>query len=136
MSALPRLEVANLTRSYDGRRAVDDLSLAVGPGQVTCLLGPSGCGKSTTLRIIAGVERQDAGEVCVEGQPISNDSINVAPEERRIGLMFQDFALFPHLSVADNVGFGLRGDRSRIRQQVEALLHKVGMSRHVDQYSP
>lgn len=134
MSVPPRLEVSNLTRSFEGRKVVDDVSLVVGQGQVTCLLGPSGCGKSTTLRMIAGVDNQDAGEIRVEGRPICNDEIRVPPEERRIGLMFQDFALFPHLSVAGNVAFGLKGPKAAIRQQVELLLHKVGMSRHIDRY--
>ncbi len=113
---------------------VQGVSLQVMPGQVTCLLGPSGCGKSTTLRIIAGVDRQDAGEVLVDGTPISAGPLHVPPEERGIGLMFQDFALFPHLDVARNVGFGLTGSRSQIRARVETLLRKVGMLRHIDAY--
>src|SRR6056297_1176074 len=104
------------------------------PGQVMCLLGPSGCGKSTTLRMIAGVEMQDAGEIHVDGELVCDTVFRVPPEERRIGLMFQDFALFPHLSVAGNVAFGLKGPKAAIRQQVETLLHKVGMSRHIDRF--
>lgn len=134
MPVPPRLEVCNLTRSFDGRKVVDDVSLSIGQGQVTCLLGPSGCGKSTTLRIIAGVETQDTGEIRVEGRPICSDTVQVPPEDRRIGLMFQDFALFPHLSVAGNVAFGLKGSKAAIRQQVEVLLAKVGMSRHIDRF--
>ncbi|SMY07817.1 ABC transporter ATP-binding protein [Flavimaricola marinus] len=133
MTTAPRLEIRQISRSFDGRRVVDDVSLSIQPGQVTCLLGPSGCGKSTTLRIIAGVERQDSGEVLVDGQLISDGVHAVPPEGRGIGLMFQDFALFPHLSVMGNVAFGL-SDKSKARARVEELLARVGMSRHIDRF--
>jgi iron(III) transport system ATP-binding protein len=103
----PRLEVQQLTRQFGGRRVVDDVSLTIPAGQVTCLLGPSGCGKSTTLRIIAGVDMQDSGKIFADGKLVCDTVFRVPPEGRAIGLMFQDFALFPHLSVADNIGFGL-----------------------------
>ncbi|GGL83569.1 spermidine/putrescine ABC transporter ATPase [Pseudooceanicola nanhaiensis] len=128
----PRLDIRNLTRRYGGRAVVDDVSLSVMPGQVTCLLGPSGCGKSTTLRMIAGVETQDSGVVLVDGQPISDGVRNLPPEQRQIGLMFQDFALFPHLSVADNVGFGLKGPRAEVRARVEEMLARVDLGRFID----
>ena len=127
----PRLDIANISKAFDGRRVVDDVSLQVMPGQVTCLLGPSGCGKSSTLRIIAGVERQDSGTIHVDGRLISDAETRVAPELREIGLMFQDFALFPHLKVGDNVGFGLKGKQP---DRVKTLLEKVGMSAHIDRY--
>jgi iron(III) transport system ATP-binding protein len=130
----PRLEICNIVRSFGGRRVVDDVSLVVMPGQVTCLLGPSGCGKSTTLRIIAGVDIQDAGTIHVDGRLICDTVTRVPPEERGIGLMFQDFALFPHLDVARNVAFGLKGPKGEVRGRVEDLLRKVGMSRHIDAY--
>jgi iron(III) transport system ATP-binding protein len=130
----PRLEIRNILRSFGGRQVVDDVSLSVMPGQVTCLLGPSGCGKSTTLRIIAGVDMQDAGTIHVDGRLICDTVTRVPPEERGIGLMFQDFALFPHLDVARNVAFGLKGPKGEVRGRVEDLLAKVGMSRHIDAY--
>ena len=133
-TASPRLEIKNLVRHYDGRAVVDDLSLQVMPGQVTCLLGPSGCGKSTTLRMIAGVEMQNAGEIWVDGQLICDTVFRVPPERRHIGLMFQDFALFPHLSVADNVAFGLSRDKAAKLRRVEELLERVGMSRFLKAY--
>ena len=133
-SDTPRLEIRNLIRSYDGRRVVDDVSLSILPGQVTCLLGPSGCGKSTTLRIIAGVEMQDSGEIWVDGKLVCDTVFRVPPERRGIGLMFQDFALFPHLSVADNVGFGLKGSREQKRARAEELLRKVDLLRHIDAF--
>ncbi len=126
-SATPLLEIKNLTRRFGGRTVVDDVSLKLMPGQVTCLLGPSGCGKSTTLRIIAGVERQDAGTVLVEGQVISDARLDTAPEHRSIGLIFQDFALFPHLCVAQNVEFGLTDSKQAKRARVSELLERVNL---------
>jgi len=130
----PRLEIRNLTRRYDGRLVVEDVSLCVMAGQVTCLLGPSGCGKSTTLRMIAGVEMQDSGEIHVDGKLICDTVFRVPPERRQIGLMFQDFALFPHLSVAENVGFGLRGPRADKRARVLELLERVHLAHHIDAF--
>ena len=128
----PRLEIKNIVKNFGGRRVVDDVSLTVMPGQVTCLLGPSGCGKSTTLRIIAGVENQDDGAIYVDGKLVSDAGFTLPPEQRNIGLMFQDFALFPHLTVAQNVAFGLAG--RKITDRVHDLLAKVGMSAHIDDY--
>ena len=131
----PRLEIRNLRRSFAGRVVVNDVSLSIQPGQVTCLLGPSGCGKSTTLRMIAGVEMQDSGEIYVDGHLICDTVFRVPPERREIGLMFQDFALFPHLSVADNVAFGLRkGSKAQKRARVEELLDRVDLRRFIDGY--
>lgn len=130
----PRLEIRNLIRRFDGRAVVDNVSLQIMPGQVTCLLGPSGCGKSTTLRMIAGVEMQDSGEIYVDGRLVCDTHYHVPPEHREIGLIFQDFALFPHLSVAGNVGFGLKGSKDEKRARVEVLLGKVGLIRFIDGY--
>lgn len=128
------LEVRNLTRRFGGRAVVSDVSLSVAPGQVMCLLGPSGCGKSTTLRIIAGVDDPDAGSVSVNGRVMCDATTHVPPESRSIGLMFQDFALFPHLSVFDNVGFGLRADRAEKARRISALLERVHLSGFEDSY--
>lgn len=134
-SQTPRLQIRNLVRHFEGRRVVDDVSLTIMPGRVTCLLGPSGCGKSTTLRMIAGVEMQDSGEILVDGNLICDTVFRVPPERREIGLMFQDFALFPHLSVADNVSFGLRsGTREEKRARVVELLQRVDLMRFIDSY--
>ncbi len=134
MTEVPRLEIRDLRRSFDGRTVVDGVSLSIMPGQVTCLLGPSGCGKSTTLRMIAGVEMQDSGEIYVDGTLISDTVTRVPPERREIGLMFQDFALFPHLSVEGNVAYGLRGTRAEKRARVEEMLGRVHMQRFIDMY--
>jgi iron(III) transport system ATP-binding protein len=128
----PRLEIKNIIKNFGGRRVVDDVSLTVMPGQVTCLLGPSGCGKSTTLRIIAGVEKQDSGAIHVDGNMVCDGDFTLPPEQRHIGLMFQDFALFPHLTVAQNVAFGLKG--GKVTDRVHELLGKVGMSAHINDY--
>ncbi len=130
----PRLEVQNLVRRFDGQVVVDDVSFSIPAGQVTCLLGPSGCGKSTTLRIIAGVDMQDQGKIFVDGNLVCDTVFRVPPERRAIGLMFQDFALFPHLSVADNVAFGLDGSRAEKRARVVELLERVHLEKHIDSY--
>ena len=130
-TAPPRLEVQDLVRSFGGRRVVDDVSFAIPAGQVACLLGPSGCGKSTTLRIVAGVDMQDSGRIYADGRLICDTVFRIPPERRHIGMMFQDFALFPHLSVAENVAFGLKGGYAANRQRVGELLERVRMSRHV-----
>ena len=126
------LKVEGLTRRFGGREVVSDVSLSIGPGQVTCLLGPSGCGKSTTLRMIAGVERQDKGRVLVDARVLSEGPRHLPPEARQIGLMFQDFALFPHLTVAENVSFGVSGSRSDKRARAEEMLERVHLEGFAD----
>ena len=113
---------------------VDTVSLTIMPGHVTCLLGPSGCGKSTTLRMIAGVEMQDSGEIYVDGSLVCDTVFRVPPERREIGLMFQDFALFPHLTVGENVAFGLRRSRSEKRDRARQLLDRVHLLHFIDDY--
>jgi len=130
----PRLEIRNLVRRFDGNAVVDDVSLTIAAGQVTCLLGPSGCGKSTTLRMIAGVETQDEGSIFVDGELICDPTFRLPPEQRSIGLMFQDFALFPHLTVGKNVAFGLRGSAAEKRSRAVELLERVGLAHYIDHY--
>jgi len=105
--------------------AVDGLSLRVTEGEILALLGPSGCGKTTTLRLIAGLESPDAGTITLRGQIVAGPGRAVPPEERGVGIVFQDYALFPHLTVADNVAFGL--PRAARRSRVEAVLELVGL---------
>ena len=133
-SCAPRLDARDLARLIAGREIVSGVSLSVGAGQVTCLLGPSGCGKSTTLRMLAGVDVLDAGEIRLDGALVAGPGVHVAPEDRGVGLMFQDFALFPHLTVARNVGFGLRGPRAECRARAMDLLARVGLTRHAGSY--
>ncbi len=129
---MTRLSLRGLTRRFGATAAIETLDLDVGAGEVVCLLGPSGCGKSTTLRIAAGVERQDAGSVRVDGALVSDENRHLPPEKRSVGLMFQECALFPHLSVIDNVAFGLRGADRRAR--ATASLQRVGLAHRADAY--
>ena len=129
-----RLDVSHLVRRFGAVAAVDDLSLQLYAGQVTCLLGPSGCGKSTTLRLIAGVDRPDGGVISAQGRVLSDGSRHLPPEARGIGLMFQDFALFPHLSVAQNVAFGLSGNRAGRDRRVGHLLERVLLTGYDGKY--
>lgn len=127
----PRLETRDLTRRFGLRAVVSEVSLSVQAGEVACLLGPSGCGKSTTLRMIAGIERPDAGEVLIEGAAVFAPGQEVPAEARSVGLMFQDFALFPHLTVAENVGFGLTRLPAAERQsRIGEMLERVGLAGH------
>ncbi len=120
-----RLELRNISKKFGDRAVLCNISLMALPGQLTCLLGPSGCGKTTTLRIIAGIERQDSGEVWIDGKAVANDRVHVLPEKRSVGLLFQDFALFPHLTVEENIAFGLIGQGTNRRQRINDLLEKV-----------
>jgi iron(III) transport system ATP-binding protein len=123
-----RLELREVSRAFPGVRAVDRLSLVVDAGRIGCLLGPSGSGKTTVLRLIAGFERPETGEVLAGGDLLSGPGRWVPPERRRIGMVFQDFALFPHLDAVSNVAFGLRGDGGARRRRAEELLELVGLS--------
>ncbi len=123
----PRLELRGVSRVYDGANVVDDVSLEIAAGEIVCLLGPSGCGKSTTLRVTAGVERQSRGSVLLDGRAVSDKRTHEPPEARSVGLMFQDFALFPHLDVAANVAFGLKGAKGSRLQVAREYLAKVGL---------
>ncbi len=128
-----RLSFSGIAHRYGDLTALSDFSLEVAAGEVVCLLGPSGCGKTTTLRIAAGVERPTSGKVSIDGKPVAGPGLFVPPEKRGVGLMFQDYALFPHLTVLDNVKFGLhqlaRGSRRAIAMRA---LEGVGMARYAD----
>jgi iron(III) transport system ATP-binding protein len=130
-----RLELREVSRFFPGVPAVDRLSLVVDAGRIGCLLGPSGSGKSTVLRCIAGFERPDAGEIFAGSERLSGPGAWVAPERRRIGMVFQDFALFPHLDAAANVAFGLRdADRGARRRRSRELLELVGLAAEAGRY--
>ncbi|MEX2149874.1 MAG: ABC transporter ATP-binding protein [Steroidobacteraceae bacterium] len=130
-----RLELRELTRKFGATAAVERLSIALDAGRIGCLLGPSGSGKTTVLRCIAGFERPDAGEVLAGGERLAAPGFWVPPERRRIGMVFQDYALFPHLAVLANVGFGLR-DSARAQRQRRALemLELVGLADQADKF--
>lgn len=123
------LKVKNLTKSFDGNGpVVDSLEFQVKEEEIFALLGPSGCGKTTCLRLIAGFERAENGEVTLEGKIIESPENHVAPQDRGIGFVFQDYALFPHLSVIENVAFGLT-DIPKYKRHVfaEEVLCRTGM---------
>ena len=130
----PRLDVQGLSRGFGGQEVVRDVSFAVAAGQVSCLLGPSGCGKSTTLRLIAGVDVEDRGTISVDGVQVAGPGVHLPPERRGVGLMFQDFALFPHLTVAENVAFGLARQHPDRARRTGELLERVHLGRHAQSY--
>ena len=111
------VECRGLAKSFDVVSAVHHLDLAVEQGEILVLLGPSGCGKTTTLRLIAGLEVPDAGSIRIGNQPVAGDGVFVATENRRVGMVFQDYALFPHLSVSQNIAFGVQRRASETRVQ-------------------
>src|SRR6267142_2033284 len=105
---MAHLELDNLTKLYPGVRSVDGISLAVEEGEFICLLGPSGCGKTTTLRMIAGFLEPDSGEIRVSGKVLSSVQSVVPPERRNMSMIFQSYAVWPHMTVRQNVGYGLK----------------------------
>jgi iron(III) transport system ATP-binding protein len=131
------LEISQLSVHYPGGRgaAVDAVSLGLGAGEIGVLIGPSGCGKTSLLRAIAGLEPAAAGQIRLAGELVSDAGLHVAPQERRIGMVFQDYALFPHLSVGANVAFGLQAlPKARRQERVARMLELVGLAQSVEQY--
>jgi iron(III) transport system ATP-binding protein len=130
-----RLTFDTVRKQYGDRAALAGLSLDIAPGEIVCLLGPSGCGKTTLLRIAAGIERPTGGRVLISDREVASDTQFVPPEKRGVGLMFQDFALFPHLTILDNVAFGLKAlPREDARREALRMLSRVGLARYGDQY--
>ena len=127
----------NLSKRFGKGQALRSVTLAVAAGELLCIVGASGCGKSTLLRLIAGFERPDAGVVQIDSQLLSSPSKLVAPSRRGVGMVFQDLALWPHMSVRDNVAFGLQGKgagRKGIAEQVQEALRQVGLHDHIRRY--
>ena len=122
----PAVRVAGVTKRYGEVAALDDVSLELEAGTMLALLGPSGCGKTTALRLISGFERPDAGSIEVSGRRVASPTSMVPPERRRVGLVFQDLALFPHLSVRQNVAYGIRRDPDHA-VRTDELLEMVGL---------
>jgi iron(III) transport system ATP-binding protein len=115
-----------VSKRFGSTRAVDAADLCVGRGEFVALLGPSGCGKTTLLRLIAGFEQPDDGTIAIDGRRVAGGGTWVPPERRHVGMVFQDYALFPHLTVSDNVGFGL--DRKSRAARVSEAVDLVGLS--------
>ncbi len=123
-----RLELKAVVQRYGARTVVNGVDLSLAAGRIACLLGPSGCGKTTLLRCIAGFEPIAGGEICIDGKRVSAPDHRVAPEARQIGMVFQDYALFPHLDVSRNIAFGIRALPAEPRAaRVAELLQLVGL---------
>jgi len=131
----PALVLEAVSKRYGAVAAARDLSLTAAPGELITLIGPSGCGKSTTLRLVAGLDRPDAGTIRIDGEVVANRRTWRPPERRRVGLVFQDHALFPHLTVARNVAFGIsRLPRAEQRRRVEVVLELVRLGHLAGRY--
>ena len=128
---MARLSLEGVTRRFGVEAAVDRVSLDIAEGEFLALLGPSGCGKTTLLRLLAGFERADTGTIRFDDETVSGPHLHIPPEERRVGMVFQSYALWPHMSVAENVGYPLRVRGLRPPERtagVEAALAQVGMA--------
>lgn len=132
---MSNLAYEEVSHSYGSLPAVENVSLEVKAGELVCLLGPSGCGKTTLLRLAAGLETLQRGRILIGGQVVADERRDVPPEDRSVGLVFQDFALFPHLSVKDNVTFGLRRmSRCERQERAHAALKQVAMENYADAF--
>ncbi len=131
----PLLEIRNVSHAYDRKQVLKNIGFSVETGSIACLLGASGCGKTTVLRCIAGFEPVPEGEILLNGQVMSRKGLTVAAEKRRIGMVFQDYALFPHLTVARNIAFGLHDfSEAQRAARVAELLETVGLEQLGDIY--
>lgn len=129
------LQLDKISFAYTEQVIVNELSFTLQRGEIGCLLGPSGCGKTSVLRCIAGFESIISGEILVKGTCVSRSNYSLSPERRRIGMVFQDYALFPHLNVTDNIGFGLhRSIQSEKKQRIDELLQITGLMDVATQY--
>jgi iron(III) transport system ATP-binding protein len=131
------VELKGLGKRYGSAVAVDDVSLLIGHGQLVCLLGPSGCGKTTTLRLIAGFLEPSAGEIVVGGKTLSSTQRTVPPEGRNMSMIFQSYALWPHMTVAENVAYGLRirkMDKATIESKLKAILSTTRLEALAERY--
>ena len=128
----PLLRVEELSHAYDGHASVRGLSFSLARGAIGCLLGPSGCGKTTVLRCIAGFEQPTAGRILLNGTVVSSPELSLAPEKRRIGMVFQEHALFPHLTAAGNIAFAL--PRAEAAARVRELAELTGLGDALEQY--
>lgn len=127
--------IDHVWRRFGDLVAVRDVSLDVAPGEIVCLLGPSGCGKTTLLRLVSGLETPDAGRILIDGREMSGGARLVPPEARGVGLMFQDFALFPHMTILENVAFGLQAmERGNALEEAARALERMGLSAYAGAY--
>lgn len=131
------LQIHNLTKHFLNAKtpAVNRITFSMQEGEILTLVGPSGCGKTTTLRLIAGLERPDSGSIAIHGALVASETVFIPPEKRGVGMVFQDHALFPHLSIFENVAFGLQGrKRAEVQAIVSEMLRLVGLESHARRY--
>ncbi len=140
---MTEITLQGVSKSYDGVQALQPVDMVIRTGKFTTLLGPSGCGKTTLLRLIAGLETPDTGEILVDGKPVFSQQrkVNMPPHKRHFGMVFQEFALWPHMTVFENVAFSLKanGEKKNIRERVQRALEQVRLTgmekRHPHQLS-
>ena len=131
----PRLRVENLNWTNSGKKIVSDISLSLFPGEVLCLLGNSGCGKTSLLRLISGLEKEDSGEIFINEEIISSKKFSALPENRPVSMIFQDYALFPHMTVYQNIAYGVSAlQKEQKKSKIDKIIRDLDIQDHLKKY--